>query len=263
MPQQQAVQAAAERLRAAQDSGVPADPVRGLLPAADLAAAYAVQEANTVHWIAAGRRPVGRKIGATSAAVQTQLGVDQPDYGMLFADMVFADGDTLPFGRLLQPRVEGEVAFVLKADLDGAPLTIVDVIGAVDYAVAAIEVVDSRIGNWDIRIVDTVADNASSGLIVLGTQPRPLAELDLPRLDMVMRRNGETVSTGNGAACLGNPLVAVLWLARKMVEVGRPLQRGDIVLSGALGPLASIGPGDLVDLHVAGLGSVRASFSRE
>jgi len=204
---------------------------------------------------------VGRKIGATSTAVQTQLGVDQPDYGMLFADMAFADGERISTASLLQPRAEGEVAFCLGRDLGGEALTVSDVIRAVDHALPALEIVDSRIRDWDIGIVDTIADNASSGLFVLGTRPHTLGELDLPRLEMTIERTGEQISAGTGAACLGNPLVALLWLARKMVEVGRPLAAGDLVLSGALGPLASVHPGDVLDVHVTGLGSLRAAFT--
>lgn len=254
-------QTIAAELRDIYASGRFCAPVRTRLPDNDLAAAYAIQDINTDHWLRSGRRLVGRKIGLTSRAVQDQLGVNQPDYGMLFADMCFADGEVIPWSRLQQPKIEGEVAFVLGAALDSEDLTIADVMAAVDYALPSFEVVGSRIRDWKIGIVDTIADNASSGVFVLGTEARRLHEFD-PRLcGAVVEHRGEPVSTGAGAACLGNPLNATLWLARKMAEVGRPLRRGDIVLSGALGPMVNVQPGDAFTLRISGLGSVRALFS--
>jgi 2-keto-4-pentenoate hydratase len=254
------IREAAERLHHAQHEGVPCSPVRDLI-GMDVAAAYAVQDYNTERWLAAGRRLVGRKIGLTAKSVQKQLGVDEPDFGMLFADMAAADGEEMPVDHILQPRVEGEVAFRLGQDLKEPRLTMADIIAAVDYAVAAIEVVGSRIQRWDIKISDTVADNASSARYVLGNEPHRLADFD-PRLcGMVMERHGEQVSLGAGAACLGNPLNSTLWLARKMAAVGRPLEAGDIVLSGALGPMVSANRGDVFDLRINGLGSVRAVFA--
>lgn len=252
---------AAARLLAAHTSGQPCAPVRDLIPPGDLKSAYAVQDRNTTHWLAQGRRLVGRKIGLTSVAVQKQLGVDQPDFGMLFADMAACDGEPVPVGAVLQPKAEAEIAFVLERDLDFGQATIADVIRAIDYAVVAIEIVGSRVANWDIRLVDTVADNASSGMFVLGNTPYSLRGLDLRDCAMQMRQGDEIVSTGVGHACLGHPLNATLWLARKMVEVGRPLKAGDIVLSGALGPMVVAQPGTVLEARVAGLGAVRAAFA--
>jgi 2-keto-4-pentenoate hydratase len=259
---QETVTKLAERLRACYDSGEPIPPIRDELPEGDVAAAYRVQEVNTEHWLGAGRRLVGRKIGLTSAAVQRQLGVDQPDFGMLFADMAVDDGATVPAGRLLQAKVEAEIAFVLGGDLAVPEPTVVDVIGAVDYAVAAIEIVDSRIADWRIGIVDTVADNASSGMFVLGTTPRSVhdPDLDLRLAGMVMERHGEPLVFGAGAACLGNPLNALRWLAATMAAAGRPLGAGDVVLSGALGPMTTVTPGDRFEARISGLGSVRVGF---
>jgi 2-keto-4-pentenoate hydratase len=253
---------AAARLRAAETDRTPCKPVRELIGAEDVRAAYAVQELGTGERLAGGARLAGRKIGLTSAAVQKQLGVEQPDYGMLFADMEVPDGGNVPRGRLLQPRAEAEIAFVLGRDLDREGMTGADVTRAVDYAVCAIEIVDSRIENWDIRITDTVADNGSAGLYVLGARSRRLADLDLVLCGMVARKNGETVSVGVGAACLGNPLHATLWLARMMLSAGRPLKAGDVVLSGALGPMVAVAPGDHFEAEIQGLGSVRVGFSR-
>lgn len=253
----------AEKIHEAHRGGVAIPPVRERLPAGDLAAAYAVQERNTKRWLDSGRHLVGRKIGLTSIAVQKQLGVDQPDYGMLYADMAVPDGWEIERKRLIQPKVEAEVAFVLGRDLDGEHLTLTDVVRAVDYAVAAIEVVDSRIAEWKIGILDTIADNASSGLYVLGNEPRPLRKLDLRLCGMVMESHGEPISTGAGAACLGNPLNAMWWLAVTMARVGRPLKAGDTVMSGALGPMVAVKWGDVVEARINGLGSVRAAFGKE
>jgi 2-keto-4-pentenoate hydratase len=250
-------------IRQAYDWREPMAPVREALPGATIEDAYAIQAANTDYWEAEGRTIVGAKIGLTAKAVQTQLGVDQPDFGHLFADMAVPDGDTVTPGRLLQPKVEAEVAFVMARTPDAKRLTSAELIGSVAYALPAIEIVDSRIEGWNIRIVDTVADNASSGLFVLGTKPVPLADLDLRLCGMVLEKNGEPTSFGAGAACLGNPLHALGWLAAKMAEVGCPLAKGDVILSGALGPMVPVAPGDSVEARIGGLGSVRVSFGRE
>lgn len=232
-----------------------------LIPVGDIDAAYAVQREMTAGWVAEGRRLVGAKIGLTNPAVQQVFGVFQPDFGVLFADMAVPDGDQVDLTRLIQPRVEAEIAFVLGADLPHEQSTSVDVIRATEYVLPAIEIVDSRIENWDISIVDTVADNASSGLYVLGTRPQPLSNVDLRLCGMVLEHAGEPVSVGAGAACLGNPLNAVVWLASTMARNGTPLRAGDVVLSGALGPMVSVAPGASYEARVSGLGSVRVSFS--
>ncbi len=256
-----AIKSAARRIRNAWNIGKPIKPVRETLPPDDLEAAYAVQKINTDHWISEGRRVVGRKIGLTAKTVQIQLGVDQPDYGMLFADMCVVDGDEIPASKVLQPRVEAEVALVLEYDLYQQQLTLLDLIDATAYALPAIEVVGSRIAKWDINIVDTISDNASSGMFVLGTRPVHIEDLDLRGCGMVMENRGDQVSIGAGVACLGNPLNAALWLARKMVEVDTPLNAGDVIMTGALGPMAQVIPGDVIEARIEGLGSVRAAFS--
>lgn len=255
------VQQAAERLWEAGRSGVPCQPVRDLIGELELSAAYQAQEINTERRLSEGYRLVGRKIGLTARSVQQQLGVNQPDYGMLFDDMDVRLGEEIPFARVSQPRIEAEIAFVIGRDLDSERLTSADVLAAVEYAVAALEIVGSRVANWDISICDTIADNASSGLFVLGDQPRKLSDIDARLCGMVMERRGVPVSLGAGVACLGSPVASALWLAKVMAAAGRPLCRGDIVLTGALGPVVPIEPGDAVTARINGLGSVSAFFS--
>jgi 2-keto-4-pentenoate hydratase len=259
----QSVQQVADKIFEAYRLGKPSAPVRELLPEGALDQAYAAQEINTNRWLAEGRRLVGRKIGLTSLVVQKQLGVDQPDYGMLFDDMAIPDGWEIGRKQLIQPKVEAEVAFVIGRDLDQERITIADVIRSIEFALPAIEVVDSRIADWKIGILDTIADNASSGLYVLGATPKKLKDLDLRLAGMVMESAGEPISVGAGSACLGNPLAAVLWLAKTMARVGRPLLEGDTVMSGALGPMVGVKWGDVVEARIAGLGSVRAAFAKE
>ena len=258
------VHEAAERLRRAQRTRTPCPPVRDLLPGASIATGYAVQDVLTRARIAQGRRIVGRKIGLTAPAVQAQLGVDQPDSGMLFDDMARGQDEPVDSTALLQPRIEAEIAFVLAADIDGDPAGIDTAAAraAVGQVVPALEIVDSRIAGWDITIVDTVADNASSGLYVLGEPAGPLGDTDLRTIEMTMTgADGSVVSSGSGAACLGDPVAALVWLARTAVEQGAPLRAGDLVLSGALGPMVAVAPGDRFVAELSGLGTVRASFT--
>ena len=180
---------------------------------------------------------------------------------MLFDDMALHDGDEVPRGRVMQAKAEAEMAFVMRRDLDGPELTLTDVAAAVECVYPAIEIVGSRIRDWDIRLLDTIADNASSGMYVLGAVAYRPRAVDRPAMAMAMTRRGETVSSGSGAACLGNPLNAALWLAQRCVEVGRPLRAGDVVMSGALGPMVTVAPGDAIEARIDGLGSVRVAFA--
>lgn len=262
MNQANMIQQAADALRRAEESGGFIAPLRETFPSLDVDGAYAIQRLNIERRLSAGRRIVGCKIGLTSPAVQKQLGVDQPDCGTLLDDMEFHEGIPIPLARLQQPKVEAEVAFVLGRDLALESPTIVDVMRAVEFALPALEIVGSRIRDWNIRLVDTVADNASSSGYVVGGSPRKLSQLDLRGCAMKMRRDGEEVSEGRGAACLGHPLNAVVWLARTMARNGTPLRAGHLVLSGALGPMAAVTGEAAFKAHIEGLGSVSAQFTR-
>ncbi|WP_456797172.1 2-keto-4-pentenoate hydratase [Bradyrhizobium sp. USDA 4473] len=211
--------------------------------------------------IAGGRRLVGRKIGLTSKAVQQQFGVDQPDYGALFADMEVSTGETIDVAKLIQPRVEAEIALVLDRGLSGEDVTLGELMRSIAYAVAALEIVDSRIRDWKISILDTVADNSSSAGYVLGAAPRRLTDVDLEACGMTMTRNGTIVSVGCGSACLGHPLRAGLWLARAMARAGQPLRGGDVVLTGALGPVSPVSVGEVYEARVSGFGPVSVTFT--
>ncbi|MFI6094289.1 2-keto-4-pentenoate hydratase [Lentzea sp. NPDC051213] len=251
---------AATALAEASRTTVACPPVRYLLPIGDVNAAYEVQRYNVAEGLAQGRRLAGRKIGLTNPAVQQQLGVDRPDFGALFADTEVPDGGSADTSRLIRPRVEAEVALVLAEDLPLGGYGPEDVRRAVRFVLPSLEIVDSRVADWDIGIVDTVADNASAGLFVLGS-PVPLGGLDLPSVQMSMSRNGEVVSTGTGANCLGDPLIAAAWLANTLSSFGDPLRAGDIVLTGALGPVVDVLPGDAFDATISGIGRVGVHFT--
>lgn len=261
------IRAAATALRTATRTGVPCPPIRHRLGSGEIvdsmAIGYAVQDLLTRARLDEGARRVGRKIGLTSSAVQAQLGVDQPDFGVLFDDMHVGGTATVPIDSLLQPKIEAEIAFILGADLDIPDPTPAQARAAVASVVAAFEIVDSRITEWDITLVDTIADNASSGLFVLGTDPRPLGEdEDLRDVSMEMRdQDGTVVSHGTGAACLGDPINALVWLGRTAHRFGVPLRAGEIVLSGAVGPMVAVTPGATYTATFTRLGEVRAEFT--
>lgn len=250
----------AKSLRHAERTGQPIAPVRARVPSG--ADAYQVQERNTLHRLDAGGRLVGRKIGLTNPAVQRQLGVKEPDYGMLFADMEVMHEGTIPWAGGAQFKVEAEIAFVMGRDLPEPQISMAQLIRAIEFALPAIEIVGSRIANWDIRFVDTVADNGSSAFFTLGPSPRLLRDLDLTGCAMRMDGGDGSASEGKGAACYGSPLNAALWLARKMAESGRPLREGDTVLSGALGPMITAKPGVRYSASIERLGEAAVSFGQ-
>lgn len=224
--------------------------------------AYLIQQHNVERTLAErGTRVCGRKIGLTAPAVQQQLGVDRPDFGALFADRAFGDGDTIDTARMISPRVEPEIALVLGADLDIVQPTVADVIRATDFVVTAIEVVDSRIADWKIGFLDTVADNASGDSFVLGTVPFSLNGLSLADVEITMTIDGTVVSTGAGRACLGNPLFAARWLAATLAAAGTPLRAGDVVMTGAVAAMAPFTPGAEVTADFGALGTISIGAS--
>lgn len=221
--------------------------------------AYAIQLYNVQRVVDAGHVVSGKKIGLTSEGIQKQLGVNEPDYGHLFAAMDCADG-RVPTNQLMQPKIEGEIAFVLKADLAGGNVSPQDVRAATDYVVAAFEIVDSRVADWKIKLVDTIADNASSGRYVLGEKHCKLDEVSLPDIPMKLTKNGELVAEGTGAAVLGDPCVAVAWLANRLWGYGVTLKKGEVILSGAFSAAPLAQKGDKFEADFGPLGCVRAEF---
>lgn len=252
----EAIKAAASALLTARQRREPIEPVSTTYGIAGLEAAYAVAEINTLRHMAEGRRVSGLKVGLTSRAVQQQLGVDQPDFGILLHDMELLNGQDAPMERLLQPKAEAEIAFVVGRNLTRRDPSWGEFLACLAYALPAIEIVDSAISNWKISLVDTVADNASCGLYVLGDQPSPVGQFSLGDIGMQMTKNGQTVSVGTGAACLGHPLRAAYWLARTMTERGQGLLAGQVILSGALGPMVPVAAGDIIQAQVGPMGSV-------
>lgn len=255
-----ALEAVARRLREAY-TGSAIEPLRDVLDPVDAEGAYAIQAINTRFWQAQGRRIVGRKAGLTAKAVQTQLGVTQPDFGVLFDDMRIPDGGRLDPVRLLQPKAEAEVALVLGADLVDPDTTTGDVAAAVKSVHAAIEIVDSRIADWRITFADTVADNGSSAFFVMADEGKAIEGLDLYSCGMVLEVDGTVASLGAGAACLGHPLNAAAWLASTLARNGDPLRAGDIILTGALGPMVALRPGQHVRAVIGGLGETSFTYA--
>lgn len=245
----------AQTIRQAEIDRIPCSPIRQFLKDKDVRAAYEIQKINIAHKIQLGQKEVGKKVGLTSEKVQAQLGVNQPDFGMLLNKMQIKN-EEIYFSDLMQPKAEAEIAFVLKNDLTEENIQMSDVIAAIDYALPAIEIVGSRIENWDIQITDTIADNASSSHFILGKDKVELGKIDLENCEMKLYQNGNLASEGTGKACLGNPLNAVLWLAQKMFELGNPLKKGEVILSGALGPMVELHAGDHIQTEIEGLGEV-------
>ncbi|MFI0349474.1 2-keto-4-pentenoate hydratase [Actinomadura sp. 9N407] len=256
----EAVEKAAAGLLGAYASRVPVRPLTEEVPDLSLADAYAIQRAQVERWVADGAVIKGHKVGLTSAAMQRQLGVDQPDYGHLLDTMFHTDGAPIDIRRFVQPRIEPEIAFVLGRPLAGPGVTAADAVAAVDFVLPALEIIDSRIADWKITLPDTVADNASSGGVVLGTTPVRPDGLDLSLTGCLLHRNGDLVDTGAGGAVLGSPLNALVWLANVLGPMGVALEAGHVVLPGSITAAVPIATGDTFTATFAGIGNVTARF---
>jgi 2-oxopent-4-enoate/cis-2-oxohex-4-enoate hydratase len=241
-------------------SGRTVAPLTEREPDITISDAYHIQQQMLGRRIALGARVVGKKIGVTSKAVMNMLDVHQPDFGYLLDTMIYNDGEAVPMESLIQPKAEGEIAFILKRDLTGPGISNADVLSATECVMPCFEIVDSRIKDWKIRIQDTVADNASCGVFVLGDQAVDPRKIDLTTCGMVLEKNGEVVATGAGAAALGSPVNAVTWLANALGELGVPLKAGEVILSGSLAAMFPVKAGDNLRLSIGGIGGCSTRF---
>lgn len=252
-----------DELFSALQSGTSLPPLTERYPELTIEQAYQVSLQFLQRRKAVGQTVIGKKIGVTSKAVQDMLNVHQPDFGFLTDAMQVENGATVSKAEhhLVQPRAEGEIAFILKADLNGPGVTAEDVLAATEYVVPCFEIVDSRIRNWDITIEDTVADNASCGIFALGSTRVDPNSLDLAAVELTMTKNGEPAGTGLGSAVQGHPCEAVAWLANTLGKLGIPFRKGEIILSGALAPLVPVTAGDRIEMNITGLGSASLAFT--
>lgn len=239
---------------------IPLDPLTARHPGIGIEDAYAIQQRMISHRLQAGEHIIGKKIGVTSKAVMDMLGVFQPDFGMLLDGMAYNEGQPIPFDRLIQPKAEGEIAFLLKHDLQGPGVSAADVLAATEGIMACFEIVDSRIKDWQIKIQDTVADNASCGVFVLGDRLVDVRDVDLSTCGMVLEKNGDIAITGAGAAALGSPVNAVVWLANTLGRLGMGLKAGEVILSGSLGAMVPVSAGDHLRVSIGGIGSCSVRF---
>jgi len=253
------IKAFADALFGAEQSRVQIAPLTEQDESLTVEDAYTIQLENVARVVSIGHTISGKKIGLTSEGIQRQFGVNEPDYGHLFAAMNCPNGQ-IDTAQLIQPKIEAEIAFVLSADLTGGNVTVEDVKNATDYVVGAFEIVDSRLTDWRIKLVDTVADNASSGRYVLGTTRLNLNEVDLPAVTMKLFKNGELVQEGSGAAVLGNPCAAVAWLANRLWAFGVPLKKDELILSGAFSAALVAAKGDVFSVEFSSFGNVQAEF---
>jgi len=237
------------------------EPLTERFPDIEIPDAYQISLHMLNRRVDAGERVVGKKIGVTSKAVMDMLNVHQPDFGYLTDRMMYSTGAEVPVSvEMIQPRAEGEIAFVLKDDLTGPRVTAADVIAATDFVLPCFEIVDSRIKDWKIKIEDTIADNASCGAVVLGDNATKLTDVDLETCGLVMELNGEIISTGAGAAALGSPINSVIWLANTLGELGVRLEKGEVILSGSLVPLQAVTAGDNMYMRIGGIGECSVRF---
>ncbi|MCH5643246.1 2-keto-4-pentenoate hydratase [Gordonia sp. ABSL49_1] len=257
------IQVAAESLLGAYRSMEPIDPLTPHFADAPLSAAYEIALAQVQDWEKNGDTVKGHKVGLASRAIQRQMGVDQPDFGHLTASMFHLEHAPIPAGTFIQPRIEPEVAFVLGKPLTGPGVTVAEAVAAVDFVLPALEIVDSRIRDWKIGIFDTIADNASSGGVILGSRPSKLSDVDLRLAGCNLDVNGELIATGGGGAVLGSPINALVWLANTVGPLGVTLEPGHVVLPGSMTKAVPIGAGDTIVASIAGLGTVTAVMEGE
>jgi len=236
------------------------DPLTTRHPEITIEDAYGIQQRLNARRVSAGETIIGKKIGVTAKAVMNMLGVYQPDFGLLTDGMVYNEGQAIPANTLIQPKAEGEIAFILKKDLTGPGVSAADVIAATEGVMACFEIVDSRIRDWKIKIQDTVADNASCGVFVLGDRVVSPLDVDLNTCGMVLEKNGEIVATGAGAAALGAPANAVAWLANTLGALGIPLKAGEVILSGSLAIMVPVKAGDSLRVTIGGIGGCSVRF---
>jgi 2-keto-4-pentenoate hydratase len=249
------IKAISDELNDAEKKKKPIEPLVSRFPEMTIDCAYKIQLENVRKRVSEGERIVGKKIGLTSYSMQKLLGVYEPDYGHLLDTMVLQKSE-LPLSTVIQPKAEGEIAFVMKEGLKGPGITPTDVIAATDFVMPAIEIIDSRVRDWKIKIEDTVADNASSAFMLLGTKALPIYEVDMFSTGMVFCKNGNIVSTGAAAAVMGNPINAVTWLVNKLAELGARIEKGEIILSGALTAAVDLKENDVVEIVFDRLGAV-------
>jgi 2-keto-4-pentenoate hydratase len=255
------VDKAADGLLGAYATRIPVPPLTASHPDLSVSGAYAIQLAQVAAWTAGGAVVKGHKVGLTSAAMQRQLGVDQPDFGHLTDAMLLPEGATAAIGRFLQPKAEPEIAFVLGRPLTGPGVTVAEALAAVDFVLPALEIIDSRIADWRITLADTIADNASSGAVVLGSRPVKPGALDLALTGCLLHRNGRLEGTGAGGAVLGSPVNALVWLANTVGPLGVTLEAGHVVLPGSVCAAIPFGPGDTVSGAFDRIGTVSLTFS--
>lgn len=250
----------ADEIYRAEKTGSAIQPITNMYPDISASEAYGIQLKYVRRRINDGATVRGKKIGLTSRAMQDMLGVDQPDYGHIFDDMIYSEGEKIDTGQFIQPRIEFEIAFVLKEDIDAENITSDNVAYCIDYVIPAAELIDSRISDWKIKFEDTVSDNGSSAGAVLGEKKLNLSDIDLPSERMEIFKNGMKIDEGYGNAVLGNPLEAVVWLAKSLHAYNITLKQGEVVLAGSLTKAIDVAAGDVFEAHFENLGSVKVEF---
>ncbi len=258
----QVIQSIADKLDEARQSRKPIATLTESYAGFTVADAYQVQLTNINRELKRGRSIIGKKIGLTSKGMQQMLGVSEPDYGILLDNMMAETESPVSLQALIQPRIEAEIAFILKKQLKGPGIGMAQVLQATEGVMPAFEIIDSRIQNWKIKLPDTVADNASSAMLILGSTLTDVKGIDLQTVGMVFEQNGKIIATATGAEVLGHPAVAVAWLANKLAEYGHSLEAGEVILSGALTKAMEIAENDTFRASFAGLGSVKGRFAR-